>query len=98
LSAALTASRHDKDDDDKQRYSTYISASFPFTVKNIDCEASMGVSPWKGMYSDTFNVAAITAKASKKLQFSSGFALPVFVELIFSPAQDNVFLVFGLTF
>ena len=88
----------DKDDDDKQRYSTYISASFPFSVKDIDCEAGIGVSPWKGLYSNKFDVAVITAKASKNLPLSPDYSVPVFVGLIISPAQDNAFLVFGLTF
>ena len=88
----------DKDDDDRKYYSTYISASFPFSVRDIDCEAGIGVTPWKGMYSDKFDVVAISAKASKRLQLSPKYALPVFVELIFSPAQDNAFFVFGLKF
>jgi hypothetical protein len=50
------------------------------------------------MYSDRFNVVNISAKATKNLQLTEKFALPVFVELIFSPAQDNTFLVFGIQF
>ena len=88
----------DKNNNDKQRYSTYISADFPFSVKKIDCEVGIGISPSKGLYSDTFDVATITAKASKNLSLSSDYAIPVFVKLICSPAQDNAFLVFGLTF
>ena len=68
------------------------------TVKNIDCKAGIGVSPWKGLYSNKFDVASITAKVSRNLPLSSDYAIPVFVELIISPAQDNAFLVFGLTF
>ena len=94
----MLCGEEDKDDDGKQYYSTCFSARFPFSVKNIDCEAGIGVSPWKGMYGDQFDMVAITAKVSKNLQLSAKYALPVFVELIFSPAQDNVFLVFGLHF
>ena len=82
----------------KQRYSTYFSASFPFNVKDVDCEAGIGVSPWKGMYGEKMNIPAITAKATKKLLPSSAYTFPVFIELIFSPVQDNVFLVFGMVF
>ena len=82
----------------KQRYSTYFSASFPFNVKDIDCKAGIGVSPFKGMYCEKMNIPAITLKASKKLLPSSDYSFPVFVELIFSTAQDNVFLVFGMVF
>jgi len=88
----------DKNEKGEQLYSTYISASYPFSVGNTDCEINIGVSPWKGMYSDKFDVAAITAKASKNLKVIDNFSLPIFVELVLSPAQDNAYLVFGLKF
>ena len=88
----------DKDDKDRKYYSTYILANYPFTIGSLDCEAGMGITPRKGMYSDDFDVVTITAKATKNLQLSANYALPVFVELIFSPAQDNAFLVFGIRF
>ena len=88
----------DKKPDGKQQYSTYITANYSFAVKGVDCEAGIGISPWKGMYSENFNVASITARATKNLQLSGKYTLPVFVELILSPAQDNAYLVFGLKF
>jgi hypothetical protein len=88
----------DKDDFGKKQYSTYISANFPFSFKNIDCETGIGISPRNGMYSNKFDVVAITAKSTKYLQLSPEFTLPVFVELIFSPAQNDAFLVVGLRF
>ena len=86
----------DKDADGKRQYSTYITAGYPFSIKNIDCEVGIGISPWKGLYSDKFDVATITAKASKNLRITESSSLPLFVEVIFSPAQDNAYLVFGI--
>lgn len=88
----------DKNDKGKQRYSTYMSASYPFAIKNTNCEVGVGMSLWDGLYSEEFNVASISARAIKKLQLSDKYALPVFVEAIFSPAQDNAYLIFGLNF
>ena len=88
----------DKNDKGKNYYSTYISASFPFSVKSIDCEVGIGVTPWEGIYSDKFNVAAITLKASKNLQISTQYSISIFTELTFSPAQDKAFFVFGINF
>ena len=88
----------DKDEKGKKYYSTYISASFPFSIDQIDCELGIGVSPWKGMYSEKFDVASISAKATKNLQLSSKYSLPVFTEFIISPTQNKVYLVFGLKF
>jgi hypothetical protein len=88
----------DKKENGKQQYSTYIAASYSFTINEVDCEAGIGISPWSGMYGKDVNMAAVTAKATKKLQLSAKYALPVFVELILSPAKDNAHLVFGIKF
>jgi hypothetical protein len=88
----------DKKEDGKQQYSTYFTASYPFAVKDIDCEAGVGISPWKGMYSENPNVASIAVRATKRLQLSDKYTLPVSVELILSPARDNAYVVFGLNF
>ena len=89
----------DKDEEGKQFYSTYISATYPFTVKKLDYEVGLRITPYKSMYSDNkFDIVAISAKATKKLQFSANYSLPVFVELILSPAQDNAFVIFGIQF
>jgi len=96
--STMLAGEEDKNESGKQQYSTYIAASFPFTINNVDCELGIGISPRKGMYSDKFDVATITAKASKNLQLSSQYALPIFAELIFSPAQDCAYLVVGVNF
>lgn len=88
----------DRDDDDRKYYSTYIAAGFPFSVGTIACEAGIGITPYKGMYYKKFAVTNISVKATKSLQLSSTYEMPVFVELIFSPAQDNAFFVFGIQF
>ncbi|MDR0941626.1 MAG: hypothetical protein LBM68_05320 [Bacteroidales bacterium] len=88
----------DKDEKGDQLYSTYISASYPFAVKDVECEVGVGVAPMKGMYTDKFDVASISAKASKSIEITDKFALPVFAELVLSPARDNAYLVFGITF
>ena len=88
----------DKKENGKQQYSTYLTASYSFAVKGIDCETGIGISPWKGLYSEKLNVASITMRATKNLKLSGKYALPVFAELILSPAQDNAYLVFGLRF
>ena len=88
----------DKDDAGRKYYSTYIAARYPFTVGNINFETGIGVSPWKGIYYHKVAVATITAKASKNIQITKKYALPVFAELIFAPAQDNAYLVFGIKF
>ena len=96
--STLFAGDEDVNEKGQKYFSTYISASFPFSVRDVNIEAGIGISPWKGMYSNKLDVATISAKASKNLRLSAEYALPVFVELIVAPAQDNIFLVFGINF
>ena len=87
-----------EDEEEKQQYSTYITSTYPFSVGKLDFEVGLSLTPYKGMYSDKFDVVAISAKATKKLQMTTSYALPVSVELLFSPAQDNAFVIFGIQF
>jgi uncharacterized protein (TIGR02001 family) len=91
----------DKDADGDQLYSTYVSAAYDFSVKDVAVSASLGISPWTGSYhkagTNGLAVSAISLKASKELKISDSFSLPVFVETIIAPNQDNVFLVFGIS-
>jgi hypothetical protein len=86
------------DGDYKQNYSTYISAAYDFNVKDVGVTVGIGISPWEGYYSDDFAVSTISLRATKELKFTETFSLPVFAETIIAPAQDNVFLVFGISF
>lgn len=77
-------------------YSTYIEAAYPFTLDCIDLESRIGLTPWKGAYADRFNVVNLSLRASKTFPLKAGFALEPYVELIFNPAAEKAFMVFGL--
>jgi hypothetical protein len=89
-------------------FSTYIEASFPFTVKEVPLEAALGVRPWESpsyeqgnppaYYSKDFAAVNLSLKASKELKITDSFTLPVFGQLIFNPNSEDVFLVFGISF
>ena len=91
----------DKDEKGDQLYSTYVEAGYDFSVSGVDLTASVGVSPWTGLYhragTDGFAVSAISLKASKSIKITDSFSLPIFTQAIIAPNQDNVFLVFGIT-
>jgi len=86
-----------KGDNYKRAYSTYISASYPFKVKDVDLGFSMGITPWEGMYSDDFSVLHIGLKASKEIKITDSFSLPVFGEIIANPKHEDIFFVFGIS-
>ena len=88
----------DKLADGDQAYSTYIQLAYPFEVYTVDCTASLGITPWKGMYADGFDVATIGFRASKDFLQSEKISLPLFVEVIAAPAMKDVHLLAGVSF
>jgi len=82
----------------EQNYSTYISAAYDFSVKDVAVTVGIGVSPWEGYYTDGLAVSTLSLRATKEVKLSDSFSLPVFAETIIAPNQDNVFLVFGISF
>ena len=76
----------DDNKDGDRAYSTYINASY-----NIACPAeitltpSVGFTPWKGMYdADGAAFTDIALKASKNINITDHFSLPLFVQAIVS--------------
>ena len=78
-------------------YSTYITASYPFSIKTVDLGVSLGVTPAEGMYAEDFSVLHIGLKASKELKITDSFSLPVFGEVIANPKTEDIFFVFGIS-
>ena len=91
----------------KRAYSTYVEAGYSFDVKDVGLTAALGFSPWKsdvlytGAYpyaTDGFAVTNISLTASKSISITDSFSLPVFGQLAFNPATEDVFLIFGISF
>lgn len=89
----------DKKADGGQNYSSYVELNYPFTVGNIDLQATLGASPYdSGLYDvSRFAVCDLGLSASKQIKISNSFSLSVFTKLIFDPAHEDTHLVFGLT-
>jgi len=100
--STMFAGGADRKENDKLAYSTFIEANYDFSVKGVDLTAGVGVSPWTSvMYhrpeTSGFALCTVSLKASKEIKITDSFSLPVFVEGIFAPNQDDVFLVFGIS-
>lgn len=87
---------------DDGNYSTYIELCYPFTVKTVNMKAIIGAAPW---YSPAFlpsenrgfSVCNVAVAAEKTIQCSEDFSIPLFSQLIFNPATEDIHLVFGLS-
>ncbi|MDR0799524.1 MAG: hypothetical protein LBN18_07190 [Dysgonamonadaceae bacterium] len=81
----------------KRSYSTYIEATYPFSVKEIGLEAALGLTPWEGLYASEFSVINLSLKAKKDIKITDSFSLPVFGQIITNPRSEDIFFVFGIT-
>ncbi|MDR0682798.1 MAG: hypothetical protein LBG15_13280 [Dysgonamonadaceae bacterium] len=84
----------------KKAYSTYVEASYPFAVKDIALDATVGFTPWATTFygADGFSVINISLKASKEIKITDSFTLPLFGQFIVNPRTEDTFLVVGITF
>ena len=80
-----------------EAYSTYITAAYPFSVLGMDCNAELAMTPWKGAYADECNVVNISLELAKEIPITEKYALPIYTQVIFNPAAEKAFFVFGLT-
>ena len=88
----------DKDENGDLQASTYIAASCPISLPaDITLTPSVGFTPWEGMYHDKTAVTDVALTASKNIQISKDFGIPVFLQAIASPAYDRTYLVAGLS-
>lgn len=89
----------DKKDNEKQNYSSYVEINYPFSVKSVDLNFTLGFSPYESnLYGvNGFSVMNIELGASKEIQISKLFSLPVFTKIIFDPAHEDAHFVLGFT-
>lgn len=87
---------------DQNNYSTYVELCYPFTVHTVDMKAVVGFAPWYSpaflpSESRSFSVCNVAVAAEKSIKCSDNFSIPLFSQLIFNPATEDIHLVFGLS-
>lgn len=86
----------------KRCYSTYIELCYPFAVKSVNMKAIVGMAPWTSpaflaAENDGFSVCNVAIAAEKAIRCSDKFSIPLFSQLTFNPATEDIHLVFGLS-
>ncbi len=85
---------------DKQSFSTYIETKYTTSLATVSLDFFVaGVINNKGKYygDDENSFINIGMAASKEIQITERFALPVDTSLLFNPSQGNIYLVFGIS-
>jgi len=79
--------------------SLYIEASIPFSVSDVELGATVGlVAGESGFYGvEGAEVVNLGISASKDLQITESFALPLSAGYIINPSTDKSYLVFGFS-
>jgi hypothetical protein len=88
-----------QEDDGKRAYSSYFELSAPFRLATCDWDATVGLIPWKSYYYETsgFSLTNLSLRATKDIQITNSFSLPLFGQLIANPASQHFYFVFGFT-
>lgn len=87
----------------QQNYSSYAELNYPFAVKGVNLNATLGCVPYASRTSGmgynvgSFAVTNIALKATKAIRISEQFSLPVYAQVIFNPAHEKAHLVLGFT-
>lgn len=91
----------DKNIDGDQNYSSYLEFNYPFSVKAIDLNATVGMSPYKSqlLYGcNSFAVTNVAIKGTYTINVNEHLSIPLFSQLIFNPRASDAHIVFGVSF
>jgi hypothetical protein len=94
------------------QYSSYAELGYAFKIKEVElnafagmafnnpkaADASIGYIGETGFYGTGLGVVNLGLQASKQLQITEKYALPLSCAVITNPQAEKVFLVFGLSF
>ena len=90
-------------------YSSYISATVPFTLAGLEWTAEIGATPWATDFynyseapvcngSNGFTVCDISMGAAKEIKITDSFSVPAFAKVTVNPRTEGAYFVFGLSF
>lgn len=87
----------DHADDGDRCYSTYVEASAPWKIGEVEGSAAIGASLWDDAFTavgnDKINVCNISLTASKEFK-----GIPFMAQIVANPQTDKVYFVVGVTF
>lgn len=87
-------------DDGDRAYSSYVELSAPFSFGGIDWSAAIGAVPYTtSFYADAsgFAVTNISVSATKDINITPSFSVPLFAGIHTNPSTQKAYFVFGFT-
>ncbi len=83
----------------KRAYTSYFEVSAPFKLGGLDWRAAVGVSPFEtaAYGNDKFAVTNVEVKATKDIQVTPSFSLPLFAGVAANPCTQKAYFMAGFT-
>ena len=77
----------------------YFEVNAPFKLGGVDWTATAGAVPFATTTYNTsgFAVTNLALKASKDIQITDHFTLPIFGQVVANPSDQKAYFVFGFT-
>nr|WP_321451281.1 hypothetical protein [uncultured Carboxylicivirga sp.] len=99
ITASMLIYGYDLNTEGDQNYSTYFELMYPFSFNDYDLSFTLGATPSKGFYT-SYNGAVINLAlgASKNINVTEKFSIPLNISFIYNPSADDIFLVAGFSF
>ncbi|HON18036.1 MAG TPA: hypothetical protein PK990_02590 [Salinivirgaceae bacterium] len=88
----------DRDENLKNRYSTYVELLYPFVSGSNNISLFAGATVNKGYYATKAAFVNVGGKFLRNIKVTQDFEIPLTASLIFHPENRNVFLVVGFSF
>lgn len=90
------ADYNDSEDSNKRSYSSYLELGYPFSCKDFDFRAEVGMSFRDGLYSDKANVVNIGLSMGKKVRITDNIVIPISGKVIVNPYLQKTHFVFAV--
>ena len=83
----------------KRAYSSYVELNVPFRLGGAEWTATAAAVPYATTYYNTngFAVTLLWLKATKEIQITDRFSIPVFAKVLANPCAQKGHLAFGFT-
>ncbi len=84
----------------KRAYSSYVEASVPFKLADLDWTATVGAVPYATSFyakANGFAVTNVSLRAAKDIQVTRSWSVPLFAGITANPSIQKAYLVCGFT-
>ena len=84
----------------KRAYSSYVEAAVPFKLADLDWTATIGAVPYATSFyakANGFAVTNVSLRASKDIQVTKSWSIPLFAGVTANPSTQKAYLVCGFT-